>query len=192
MIDKLEHKGSQAVMAAHGHRVGGKAHAQGKRLAKKDASGNAGDVPAEDSQNDSEYLARVGIGCPAQTLKLDFDTGSSDLWVFSDQLSSKVLAEAKDSGHKIFKASKSSTWKLRNGQSWQIQYGDGSTASGDVGTDTLTIGGLTIHNQAVERAKHLSSQFAKGPGDGLCGLAWGKINTVKPTPVQTPVENMIS
>ena len=40
-----------------------------------------GDVPAEDVQNDSMYLVEVGVGTPEQKLYLDFDTGSSDLWV---------------------------------------------------------------------------------------------------------------
>jgi len=53
-----------------------------------------------------------------------------------------------------------------------IRYGDGSTASGSVGTDNLTIGGLVVKNQAVELASTLSAQFAQGPGDGLLGLAW--------------------
>jgi hypothetical protein len=38
----------------------------------------------------------------------------------------------------------------------------------------------------------MSAQFIQGAGDGLLGLAWGSINTVQPTPVQTPVENMIT
>jgi len=38
----------------------------------------------------------------------------------------------------------------------------------------------------------LSQQFQQGIGDGLLGLAFGSINTVRPAPVATPVENMIS
>lgn len=79
---------------------------------------------------------------------------------------------------------------------WQISYGDGSSASGDCGTDNVTIGGLTIKNQVVEEAKQLAAQFAQGTGDGLLGLAWTSINTVQTngqsTPQNTPVTNMIA
>lgn len=81
-----------------------------RRLVKKDASGKLGDVPAEDIQNDSEYLACVDIGTPAQAMDLNFDTGSSDLWVYSTKLSKDTLEQATKSGHTIFEPSKSSTW----------------------------------------------------------------------------------
>lgn len=48
-----------------------------------------------------------------------------------------------------------------------------------------------MKGQAVELAETLSAQFASGAGDGLLGLAFSNINTVKPQPVNTPVENMI-
>lgn len=131
-----------------------------------------GEVPAEDIQNDSEYLAQVSIGQPAQTLTLNFDTGSSDLWVWSTSLPKNTRDKGVQSGHKLFDPTKSSTFKNSDGCSWTIQYGDGSTASGKVGADTVKLGGLSVENQAVEIADTLSSSFESCQGDGLLGLAY--------------------
>lgn len=140
---------------------------------------------------------------------MDFDTGSAgeskceettiyfanvvtDLWVWSTELPSSVTSGSGSNTHTLFDPSKSSTYKASTGSTWSISYGDGSTASGDVGTDNVNAGGLIVKNQAIELAKTLSTQFAQGPGDGLLGLAFGSINTVQPTPVNTLVENMIA
>ncbi|KXL47577.1 MAG: hypothetical protein FE78DRAFT_536830 [Acidomyces sp. 'richmondensis'] len=192
MVAKVEQRGNAAILKKFGRKIGGKAHVTGHVLQKKDAAtGETGDVPAKDAQQGSEYLAVVGIGTPAQNMTLDFDTGSSDLWVFSTDMSASELQSAKSAGHTIFDPSKSSTWKNMSGSTWQIEYGDGSSASGVVGTDDVNLGGLIIKNQAVELAQQISSEFAQDKGDGLLGLAFPKLNTVQPTPVDTPVENMI-
>lgn len=110
--------------------------------------------------------------------------------VWSTSLPASVRSSGKS--HNIFDPSKSSTFKKTPGSTWKISYGDQSSASGSVGTDLVSIGGLKIENQTIELASTLSTEFQSGSGDGLLGLAFGNINTVQPTPVQTPVENMIS
>ena len=96
-------------------------------------------------------------------------------------------------GHTIFNPSKSSTFQKSQGSTWKIQYGDQSSASGDVGTDNIQIGNITVKKQAIELAKTLSSQFTQDTtSDGLLGLAFGSLNTVRPTPAKTPVDNMIA
>ncbi|KAF2712885.1 aspartic proteinase precursor [Pleomassaria siparia CBS 279.74] len=161
------------------------------QLKKIEEDGRQGKIEAEDQQNDVLYICPVQIGTPPQTLNLNFDTGSSDLWVWSTSLSTKAKWKGA-AKHKIFDPKKSSTYKKVPGSTWQINYGDGSTASGIVGTDNVTLGGLCVENQAVEMTSKLSPQFTSGAGDGLLGLAFGKINTVKPKKVATPVENMIT
>jgi len=152
-----------------------------------------GEVPAEDIQNDSMYLCEVDIGTPAQKLYLDFDTGSSDLWVWSTELPKSTLSGANAQKQQIaFDPSKSSTFEKLSGATWKISYGDSSSASGDVGTDVISLGGLPIKGQAIELAKDLSQQFATGNGSGLLGLAFDTINTVSPTPQKTPVDNLIA
>ncbi|KAJ9303014.1 hypothetical protein DTO271G3_388 [Paecilomyces variotii] len=131
--------------------------------------GSAVTTPEE---NDQAYLTPVTAG--ASTLHLDIDTGSADLWVFSDELSS-----AESAGHSVYKPSANAT--KMSGYSWSISYGDGSSASGDVYKDIVTVGGVTANSQAVEAASQVSSEFTEDKNsDGLMGLAFSSINTVKP------------
>ncbi|MCJ1239627.1 hypothetical protein MMC14_007625 [Varicellaria rhodocarpa] len=185
MGNKIHQQGKHGVR----HLFGGKARVQAALQKKDPTTGQVGEVTAEDQQNDSEYLCPVTIGTPGQKFMLDFDTGSADLWVFSTEL---PKSDTTGSSHTIYNPNSSSTYKATKGSSWKISYGDGSAASGTVGTDNVDIGGLTIKNQSVELAKTLSTEFAQGAGDGLLGLAFSSINTVTPTPAHTPVENMVS
>ena len=109
------------------------------------------------------------------------------------QFSSSELAHAsRYRGHNIYNPAKSSTAKKASG-AWNISYGDGSSASGNVYAETVTVGDIAIAGQAVELAEKLSSSFLQDSGnDGLLGLAWPSINTVYPRPVATPVENLIN
>jgi len=94
---------------------------------------------------------------------------------------SSELPSSERSGHSYYNPSKSSTAKKLSGATWNITYGDGSGASGNVYTDTVTVGGVSVTGQAVELAEQVSSQFQQDEdSDGLLGLAFSSINTVQP------------
>ncbi|KAE8154942.1 Aspartic protease pep1 [Aspergillus avenaceus] len=144
---------------------------------KSAVSGGTGTVVTTPEGDDIEYLTPVNVG--GTTLNLDFDTGSADLWVFSEE-----LPKSEQTGHDVYKPSGNAS-KL-SGASWDISYGDGSGASGDVYKDTVTVGGVTAEGQAVEAASKISQQFTEDKNnDGLLGLAFSSINTVSPKPQTT-------
>jgi hypothetical protein len=133
--------------------------------------------------NDLEYIAPVTIG--GQTIDMNFDTGSSDLWVFNTQLNAQS-----GQGHTLYDPTKSPDFKLLKGASFDISYGDGSGAAGNVGTDTVDIGGATVTGQAIEMATDVSDSFVQDiNSNGLVGLAFSKINTVKPQKQKTFFDN---
>jgi aspergillopepsin I len=77
------------------------------------------------------------------------------------------------------------------GHSWQIRYGDMSGANGQVYTDRVGVGGIFFEKQAVEAATSVSRTFSKdAANDGLLGLAFSRLNTIKPTPQKTWFDNV--
>lgn len=138
-----------------------------------------GQVEALNSRGIS-YLAETSIGTPPQQLNLNFDTGSSDLWVFSsDTPNDQVRGQTK------YRPADSRTSVRKNGQ-WSINYEDRSSASGITYTDNVAVGGLVAIEQVVESATTVSAQFVNDrSSSGLLGLGFDSINTVRPTQAKT-------
>jgi aspergillopepsin I len=70
-------------------------------------------------------------------------------WLFST-----LLPSDQSNGHTLFDPQQSQTFKLLDGSTFAITFGDQSSASGDVvGTDLVEIGGVSV-TQAVELANN--------------------------------------
>lgn len=102
-----------------------------------------GTVTAKLDNEETLYFINATLGTPAQSLRLHIDTGSSDLWVNTP---SSTICKQKASPCSFagtYTANSSSTYDYV-GSWFNISYVDGSGASGDYVTDTITVGGTTL------------------------------------------------
>ncbi|KAG6094254.1 hypothetical protein E4U31_006337, partial [Claviceps sp. LM219 group G6] len=156
-----------------------------KRQQQENVDRSTGSVKAVPGEHDEKYLTPVQIGRPPQTLNLLFDTGSSDLWVFSNDTTADEVR-----GQTLYQPGKSSTAKHLSGLTWQIQYGDGSSSSGNVYQDVVAVGKLKVQKQSVQTAQQVSGDFTNDTmTSGLMGLAFSSINNVQPTQQNTFMDN---
>ncbi|OAQ34642.1 acid protease [Linnemannia elongata AG-77] len=146
-------------------------------------TGSSGNVPLTDVSPDLEYYGTVSVGTPAQNVKLDFDTGSSDIWFPSTSCTTTACKK-----HVRFSSTASSTFQ-KDGRKWSISYGDGSTASGILGSDMVSVGGIKVR-QTIGLATAESTQFGSSPADGLFGLGFDTIESV--SGVKTFLDNAIA
>lgn len=145
-----------------------------------------GETTATGTNNDAQFLSPITVG--GQQLVVNFDSGSSDTWVFNTGLPANARR-----GHTLYDPSKSSTFKLLKGQTFNISYGDSSTASGPVGIDVFDVGGSTVQAQAIGIPNQVSQSFiTDSASNGLVGMAFSKLNTVSPTPQKTFFDNVLS
>ncbi|KAF9112590.1 hypothetical protein BGX27_003128 [Mortierella sp. AM989] len=128
---------------------------------------------------DIQYYAEVEIGSNNQTFKLDFDTGSSDLWVPDSTCKTRTVT---------FNRATSKSYKPAKGR-FGIRYGDGSQVRGIMGQDRVNVAGLVIENQVFGLATVESASFSEDIVDGILGLAYNSICSVPGT--LTPMDNMI-
>ncbi|KAG9024367.1 Type I transmembrane sorting receptor [Tulasnella sp. JGI-2019a] len=112
---------------------------------------------------DELYYGPISIGTPAQGSTVDFDTGSSDLWLPTSACSGCF-------GNTYITGS-SSTYK-GSSTPFSITYEDGSSATGTVATDTVTVAGITVPSQGLGAVTSESGGFGSGPNAGLLGLGF--------------------
>lgn len=101
------------------------------RFQRLSSPGRMPNVVALANNMDTSYYGTIQIGTPPQSFNVIFDTGSSDLWVMSNQCKSIACL-----GHPRYNCDLSSTYR-KNGTSFSITYGTGQVA-GHLGYVTKT------------------------------------------------------
>ena len=128
------------------------------------------DIPISNYM-DAQYYGEIGLGTPAQTFKVIFDTGSSNLWVPSQ----KCYLSPACYLHNYFKEGSSSTF-VKNGTDFNIQYGSGAV-KGFLSEDSLTLGNIVGKNITFAEITKLSGlSFIVAKFDGILGLAFQSIS----------------
>ncbi|PFH54875.1 hypothetical protein AMATHDRAFT_134385 [Amanita thiersii Skay4041] len=127
-------------------------------------------------EDEVEWAGTISVGTPGQRFLIDFDTGSSDLWV-----PSASCTDTDCSSKRRYDASSSSTSRQQSGN-FSIQYGDGSTVSGPVVTDTVIVAGIKATGQFFSPVTTLSSSFRDDPVDGILGLAFPALSNLHNSP----------
>jgi hypothetical protein len=127
--------------------------------------------------NNSQYVGTIGVGQPPQDFKVIFDTGSSNLWINSDECSSPACKV-----HAEFHPGKSSTYSKLD-VDMNVQFGTGEI-DGFLAQDTFTLGPVVVDHQAFGQiTTELGDVFLSGKFDGILGLSFPALSASDYGPV---------
>ena len=131
-----------------------------------------------DNFKNTQYSGEVGVGTPPQSMRVIFDTGSANFWVYTRDCKSLACQLHSTYDHRL-----SSTYH-RDGTPLRIRYGSGSVG-GRLAQDTLRLGNLEpLPNQTLgEVVNETGKAFVYGKFDGILGMAFAAIAAPGTTPV---------
>lgn len=129
-------------------------------------------VVLTNSTNGVEVYGDLSIGTPSQTISVQFDTGSSNLLIPTSKCKACVGP--------FFDPKKSSTYSDLKTH-FNTSFGDGSTATGNLASDTVSLGDLSLNNQIFAIIDEATDGFDK-PNSGLIGFGFASLAQTNATP----------
>ncbi|KAG2139032.1 aspartic peptidase domain-containing protein [Suillus clintonianus] len=130
----------------------------------------SGSDPLVDDSNERWY-GKIEVGTPPHTFTIDCDTGSTDFFLPGPSCGDAC------SGHDIYNPNSSSSAEPL-GRSFTVEYNDGSMATGDLYTDTVSLAGYNARAQTLGVASLYSYGFSSENfgADGLMGMAFKSVS----------------
>ncbi|KAI0757033.1 protease [Daedaleopsis nitida] len=132
-----------------------------------------------DEKSDTYWVGKMTIGTPAQQFTIDFDTGSSDLWVPSTNCTMEACAPK----HKYTPSSTG----VNLDHAFYMYYGDSSAVHGETWSDTVSVAGVKVTDQPFSAVTTITKSLAAEATDGILGLAFPSLSTI--THPQSPFVN---
>lgn len=130
----------------------------------------------EDIKN-SQYVGKIHVGTPPQPFDVIFDTGSSNLWIYSKECETEACVT-----HRRFDDDNSSTYKAL-GMELSVRFGTGEI-EGFLGQDDFTLGPIKVRSQSFGQIKAETGEvFLSGKFDGILGLSFPSLSPTSYKPV---------
>jgi cathepsin D len=130
--------------------------------------------PLTNDQSSQLVYGDMSVGTPPVEYSVNFDTGSSDLY-----LPGETCGSCGD--HTRYNPSASSSSKDL-GETFSLKFIDGSNVTGSLFTDNVTIAGLTATQQTLGAATYFPISF-EYLADGVMGLGFQSISSYNAPPL---------
>ncbi|KAL8934205.1 MAG: hypothetical protein Q9216_006022 [Gyalolechia sp. 2 TL-2023] len=128
---------------------------------------------------DIVYFTNITVG--TETFKAVVDTGSADTWLVQSGFQCVTLGrhpitlpEAACAFGPSYNVTP--TFDQIQGQNFNVSYADGEVLAGIVGTEDVTLGGITVHDQTIGLVNH-AAWNGDNSSSGLIGLAFPSITS---------------
>ena len=139
-----------------------------------------GDSPAILTADSGGYVGPVTIG--NATIPVVLETGSNNLWVYSD------LTDAVPLGEPVYNPKTG----VATNYTFSLEYGDSSKADGVVYLDTVISADFKFPKQAVGAANHVEGNVLNADVRGTLGLGTGPFLINQPGSVPTLLQVLAS
>ncbi|XP_065206142.1 cathepsin D-like [Planococcus citri] len=125
-------------------------------------------IPLKYNKNENAYYGAISIGTPPVQMNVQFDTGSSSLWVHSTLCDSPACPKNRT---RYYDHNSSETYQKyeKENESSTLWYGSGSV-NGIWSRDTISMNGYKVNNQRFLEPTDMSEQISNGAYDGIMGL----------------------